>query len=435
MKKFSSIFLLVLVLTMIITPSVNGFIIDQHVTIANSALEATPSSPITQAILPYKDYYIACNLLTDISVVSYFQIDNDDDPSILGRLLNIFTFNIGKTYRATHSPNSVLRALSVAENPKEVACAYGIGSHLVADAISHNEGVPLAIEKTKLFNGLVHSIKEIHDKDLIATNADFVESRQVLDLGYEMTPYFERVFVEDPAFSDVSIPNLIDFFIKNVQPDGEYRLGFRSFFALPTYIYWMVLILFLLSLSLFAFTVRRIKDGMRNIPTVFSALFSIVLLGLVGTAIYGLATGSIWKIWEILSQFLFSPAMYAVGGGLLIVGFALIYLFFKEKKKLDNLATLLVALFVILIGAYMLTLPNGLTIGNEQALHSKAIEGTKLFLNQGVNYIKTIQDPVGFNALKNADAQGRGARSLFMGVNIALLAGILFFTFRKRKRG
>lgn len=421
---------------LVVTSNVSAFIIDQHGSIGRDAIAQTSSSPITQEILQYEDYYHMCNIITDISVVGYFTIDAEEEDGFFDKFFKALSFRIGRTYRATHSQNACLRALSEAENTKQRVCGYGLCSHLVQDDISHNQGVPSAIRKTRLYNGVVHSIKEIHDKNLFTNQADRVYSRQILDLAYEeeIQSYLEDVLVEDPAFSDVNVREMIDFFVNQVQPEAEYRLGFRAFFALPTYIYWVILILFFLSIALAGLSIRKIRDGQRDITTFFSAVLGVGMLIFVGTAIYGLLNGTVWSMWESLSQYLFSPATYFIGGFFILVGGFITFQWVVKPNKVANLGNLAVASFVLLIGGYLVTLPTGLTIGNEQALNNIALEHTKLLLTNGVNYINTIGDPVGYNALRDANAYGATSRTVFLLILLFLLASILFFTFRRRRK-
>lgn len=431
MKKLTIITMLML---FILVLSVNAAIVDQHPRIGKDALERTTNSPITQQIMQYEDYYHVCNELVDISVVNYFQPDTDEDAGFWEKLWAIFKFRIGKPYTATHSQVACTRALSVAQNDKEEVCGYGICTHLMIDSPFHNIAVPQAIAQTGLFNGLVHSIKEIRDKDLMTTHADYVYSRQILDLGYEMSDYFERVFVEDPAFAEINIPALMDFFIKQVQPEAEYRLGFRSFFALPSYIYWILFIGFFLSLALLAYVVREIREGVKNAGTIFTMFIGLIILGLFSTAIYGLFAGNIWAIWEWLSQILFSPASYAIGIGLIILSLGLGFLWISRKEKIKNISTLFVTIFLLLIGSYIVTLPTALDTGNEEQIHELAVQNTVDLLNDGVNAIRLIDDPSGYASLKEADEKGRARRAAFMLTLIALVIAILFFAFKPIKK-
>lgn len=432
MKKFSLITIIFLIMLFVIP--VQGMIIDQHIAIDNEAVERTQNSPITQEVLLYEDYFNLGNILTDISVVSYFQIDNEAD-TFLGKLKNIFTFNIGKSYRATHSQNACLRLLNNADTPKKRAVAYGGCAHLVQDAISHNEAVPLAIEKSKLYNGLIHSVKEIQMKNLNSNEKDRIYSRQILDLAYdpEVVELFQDTYVNDPAFSNVDIESMIDFFVKNVQPEGEYRLGFRSFFALPSYIYWVIAIATVLFLSLFGLMIRRLRDGFADITTLFTTIFSFLGLSFMIMLIYGLLTGTIWSIWEKLSQFLFSPIMYIIGIGIIAIAGIIVFKWIMGDNKLKNISTILVSVFILSVGIYAMTLPGTLETGNEQQIHDKAVQETVNLLNGGVTYIKTIDDPVGFVALKEAEAKGKVARSLSLLYMSVLLILILYYTFRKKK--
>ena len=162
-----------------------------------------------------------------------------------------------------------------------------------------------------------------------------------------------------------------------------------------------------------------------------------VHLRLTLTMIIGLATGSIWSMWEKLSQFLFSPSMYAIGALFLIIGASLIIIFLKSKEKLKNISTLLVAGFIIMIGVFCMGLPTTLKLGNEQQMQDLSVENTVTLLNEGVNSIRLIQDPAGYVALKEAEEAGKTSRSIFMMVLITLLLSIIVFTFkdfRKNKR-
>ena len=423
-----------LVLMLLLSGSVSAFILDQHVRINSEAIARTPNSPITQEVIQYEDYFHACNMGTDISVVSYLTIDEDEEDDFIDKLLNIFSFRIGKSYRSTHSTSACSLALDEATNAKERVCGYAICAHHLQDSTSHNLAVPLAIEKTNLFNGMVHSIKEIHDKNLMTSHEDFVRSRQSLDLLYEMTPYFERVLVQDPVLSDVEIPEMIDFFVAQVQPEGEYRLGFRAFFALPKYIYWLVLVAILLAFALLALTIRKVFiDHEANTLSVFTFGFSTLLFTFFGTVVYGLFTGNIWLIWERLSQFIFSPSMYIIGGGAFIVAGVVLFRWMVGNERLKNLPNLFVGLFLVLFAVAALYLPSGLVTGNEQAVHDLAVQRTVDLLNNGKNIVFTVPDPVGFEALKAADASGQGVRSFFLGSMIVLLILIIYATFRRRK--
>lgn len=432
--KTNKIFILSIFILILTINLGSSFIIDQHITINKAAISQTQGSQITSLVSQYEDYFHACNQGTDISVVSYFTIDSTEEDGFFDKLFKVFTFNIGKSYRSSHSQNACLRAVSVAENDKELVCGYAICAHLMADTVSHNKGVPAAIEKTHLWNGLVHSIKEIHDKDLFATPQDTLDSRQTLDLLYEMTPYFEKVFVNDPGFSDVDIPAMIDFFVKEVQPQGEYQLGFRSFFALPKYIYWMVLLLFVASLTLLGLTVRKIRDKQIDTATVFTLIFSLSLFSFISVLVYGLFAGNIWVMWEKLSQFLFSYAMYPIGAMFGLISIGIIYTSIKSKDKSKLIPNILVALLIMLFAVLVLSLPGSLTTGNELAIHQEAIKNTVNLLNNGINEVKSIQDPVGFISLKEADEHGSGTRSFFMVSIILLLIGILFYTFKPTRR-
>ena len=439
-KKVNIIFISMVLIIILFGSPVSGWIVEHHITQDNQAIDQTRNSPTTQEIIKYIDFYHLGNILTDISVVDYFAIEEEEGDTFIDRFFKIFTFNIGSQYRATHSAQACIRALEVArDNQKLRAIAWGLCSHLTQDAVSHNDGVPGAIHKTHLWNGLIHSPKEIHDKNLMSNHADRVYSRQILELAKdpEVVQFFEEVFVQDPVFSRVDIPKLIDFFRVQVQSDtsfGGYQLGFRSFFALPTYVYWFILISFLLFLTLLGLTLRKIRNGERNIATIFVSIISFGFIIIIGLAIYGLLSANVWSIWERLSQFIFSPAMYPVGIGLLVVSLVVFWQFITKPNKIENIPNLLVSIFLIIIAVIFFIAPNALTIGNEKALHDKSVYQTSQMLTLGANYVKTIADPVGFSALRDADASGAGIRAIVMWTLIILFLILIYYTFRRRRK-
>ena len=352
-------------------------------------------------------------------------------------LFRSITLNIGigNQYKATHSLSLLNRALNIAgDNPKLRACAYGMGSHLIIDSYSHNQLVPGAIKQTSLVNGLIHSPKEIYDKNLFVTIEDRRYSREVLDIAddEEIVEFFEKVFVDDPALSKISIPLMIDFFRTQVQSDnsGGYSLGFRSFFALPKFVYIFLFIGFLFSISLFGLTIRKVRDGIRDTPTIFIAIFGFVSLVFFGTAIYGLFSANLWSIWESLSQYLFSPYMYGIALLFLLFGGYLIYAFIMKPRKLDNLGNLSVALFLLMLGGYMVTLPMGLHTGNEEVVYKLQIQEVSKMLTQGAGYVLTFQDPVGAKSLSDANESGALARTIYLWTLFGLFISIIYFAFR-----
>ncbi|MCK9370190.1 hypothetical protein M0R04_09820 [Candidatus Dojkabacteria bacterium] len=427
------------VLSILILSLVSGYILDMHVRINNVALSETQSSVITQQIMPYKDYFNVGVQVADISVITYFD-KNCDDSSGIGKLTCNLKFNIGKPYLASHSKSTCLRALDLAQQEpdqvtraKTTAFAYGWCAHIIQDADSHNHFVNLAVQRSMLWNGLVHSPAEIWLKDETTTQQDRVYTRQVLDLAYEMTPFTEKVLVQDPSFSNINIPNLIDFFVTQVQQSSEYRLGFQSFFALPSYILWLVLVLFLFSITLLALTTKRIINRETSIPVVFTGILSLIILVIVSLAIYGVFTGKVWLMWESLSQILFSFWMYPL---IFLIGGIAIYIcfdFVKKPQKMNNLPNLLVGLFLLLITFALLPLPNSLHAVNPDTQFQLSVTHTKMMLTQGVDYIRTIEDPSGFTNIHDAEDTGGTVRLLFMGALLSLLAAILYFTFRRKK--
>lgn len=422
--------------SILLVNSASAYIVDQHYAINREAFEKASGSPIMQEIKGYENYFQACSELTDITVASYFDIDEDANDAWYNKLIKAVSFKMGKPYRATHDPTACINNLPEAKNIKEKACGYGICAHQVQDTVPHNLIVPAFVRSTKLSNGLIHSIVEIKIKNQIATKADWANSRNVLDYGYEMSPYLERVFGTNPALQDVDIPQLIDLFITQVKPDAEYQLGFRSFFALPTYIYWFIFLMFFVALGLLGLTVRKVLDRQYNAVTFFSLGFSLTVFAFFSAVIYGLLNKNIWSMWEGLSQFLFSPAMYFIGGAFIFFGVFILYRFIRSKEKMENLGAIFVAIFLIAVGLWMLTLPTALDLNmtQQKEYHNMAVQNTVNLLNKGVIEVKNVPDPTGFTALQEADKAGATARFMVGLGLVGLLAGIVYYTFRPRKK-
>lgn len=434
-KQMLPIFAVMFLMTLLMVSSVSAYITDQHYKIDSESFELAPNSPIAQEIRGYEDYFHACNELTDITVASYFDIDTDANDKWYDKLIKAVSFKMGKPYKATHDPVACINNLPEARTIQEKACGYGVCAHQVQDSVPHNKIIPDVIRKTGIPNGLIHSVEEIYLKDKFTDKADYVGSRNVLDLGYEMTPYLERVFGDDPALQNVDIPLLIDLFITQVKPDKDYTLGFKSFFAIPTYVYWFIFLGFLIAIALLGLTTRKLINKEFNTVTLFSFSMASIILVFFGTVIYGLLNKNIWEIYMGLSQFLFSSAMYPIGGLFIILGGFIVFRFIFAKEKVANLGSLFVAVFLVILGLWVMTFPSALDLGHTQmiAYHNEAVQNTVNLLNKGVVQAQTVPDPTGYLALKEADAENAVTRNLIMGSMVVLLIGILFFTFKPRK--
>ena len=99
-------------------------------------------SDISRIITQNKDYFYGCTMLPDISIFYYFSSG-------------------GRKYKATHNWAFEKAFIEQARTDKELACAYGIISHMVADSTSHNYFVPHQIKTYKLPNAIIHAPSEL----------------------------------------------------------------------------------------------------------------------------------------------------------------------------------------------------------------------------------------------------------------------------------
>jgi len=199
-------------------------------------------------------------------------------------------------------------------------------------------------------------------------------------------------------------------------------------------VYIFLAIWFLFSISLFGLTTRKIIDGIRDVPTIFIFGLGFISLLISGLAIYGLFSANLWSIWEVVSQYIFSPYTYGISLlFLLFVGY-LIFTWTIKDKKVENLGNLSVALFLLLIGSFLITLPTGLTTGNEQNIYDLQIQGVSNLLTQGASYVLTLPDPTGAKSLSDANNSSSIIRDSYLMTLFALFLSILYFTFRRRKK-
>lgn len=316
-------------------------------------------------------------------------VQNHYDDFIAGNILTdssvFFYFSegfttIGKEYKATHSAVLCKRAVELASNEEELAFAYGICAHHVQDAIAHNEFVPLVVERTKLVNGLVHVFAEEAVNDQINTpELDARVKSALVNRAPVHREFFIKILSSDQNINEIDVGKLYDAFVFEVAGNAKYSVGFRSFTAVPTSIHVILILLFLLSLTGLATLIRREKKNFFNkLSMVILSLMAIVIV--FAYVLY--LTGTLWQFFQVAS----TPITWIT------------------------------------------------PTGGWEGYVDKATSETVKLMNNGADYVNTIQDPAGEVQLANAGKAGSFVRIIIDILIVILIAVFIYLNFRKKKR-
>ncbi len=284
MKQQNSLVLSMFFMTVLLLGSVSSWMPETHTFINEEALVQSPNSEVGKLINSgYYEDFIACDVLTDISVFYYFTEG----------------FNqIGTKYKQTHTQNLCHRMIQLAKNDAQRACAYGVCAHHVQDAVSHNSFVPRVIRKTKLVNGLIHVFAEENANDQLITNELSVKVRQALvNVAPIHREFFRGALVSEN--SEFPFESMYDAFVAEVSTSEKYSIGFRGFSAVPVSIHFGLIMIFILSMMGMALLIKK-KDR-----TMINKIF-IVLLFLIAISIIGLYwlfyAGKLWVAFQYASK-------------------------------------------------------------------------------------------------------------------------------------
>jgi len=107
-----------------------------HVWLVNEALTQAGGTSITDVINRNIDAYYAGLMFPDVSVFYYY--------------------TDWESYQSTHSWSFYQKLLQAASTEDELAFAYGVGTHMVQDSISHNYFVPRKIRESGIMNAVIH---------------------------------------------------------------------------------------------------------------------------------------------------------------------------------------------------------------------------------------------------------------------------------------
>ena len=135
-----------------------------------------------------------------------------------------------------------------------------------------------------------------------------------------------------------------------------------------------------------------------------------------------------------MSQVLFSYVMYPVALIFFAGGIFILFKWFRSGSLKANLGTLMVAVIVMILGIWLFTLPGALDVGNARTFNNMAVDNTISLLTNGVKAVNSIPDPSGYLAIKEADEAGGVGRTFILILLSLALVGILYLTFKPRKK-
>ena len=290
--------------------------------------------------------------------------------------------NLGEAYRATHNGEFCRRMVALQKNEQELACAYGACSHQFEDSRSHNDFVPTVIRRTYLVNGLIHIFAEERVNDEILKDSPELNS-EVKSALVQAAPVckdlFRRALINDAAFEGIPFDGMYDDFVRFVGDNEKYSVGFQGFSSIPQDIQVLLLSFGSLNIISFVFFIRRKKKNIFNKISIGLNIFFVLL---ISTAYILFMQGNIWEAFQFVSGPV-SNVMPVQGWQQSI-----------EAAKADMI----------------------------------------IFFNQGANYVLSIRDPSGDQALREASEAGATVRTI---VNILVLLLIMLFiwlNFRKGKK-
>lgn len=335
---------------------------DTHNDMNAEALHRAGDTPLARIVENDFADFVGCDILTDISVFAYF---NDG--------LN----KIGTKYKQTHSQSLCTLMVGLAQNERELACAYGVCAHHVQDAVAHNDFVPTVVRRTKLVNGLVHIFAEEKVNDEIRNLQLSSQTRNFLGIAAaEHRGFFKRALASQNL--DFPFEDLFDAFTDEVTGNDKYSVGFRAFTAVPLQIHVFLMLLFIASLVGMGLIIR-VQN--RNI---FNNISIVLLLIIVLTVIAAYAlffTGDLWMFFQTASE------------------------------PISNLMP---------------------TQGWEQSVE-KSISETVNFLRNGETYVLSVTpDPAGSAALTAASNSGSGTRTV-ANIILGIVAAIFVWLNIRRK--
>ena len=342
-----------------------AFMPETHELLNDNALNIAQASPVAKVIKEHKQDYEACTLLTDISVFYYF---NEG-------------FNaIGKEYKATHSQSLCLAMVADAKNNAELACAYGVCSHLIADSVSHNLFVPQSIRDSHLPNALVHVFAEERVNDLILQdNPQYI--KVVRDALVNKAPvhkeFFRRVLIQQGSAATFNFDAMYDAFVAQVSADAKYTVGFKGFSAIPNVIHLFLILFAILNLALLIFLIKR---GSSNIFSKILIIMALISLGFIIFIYVSFSQGQIWKVFEAVS----SPVSAVV------------------------------------------------PVNNMESSLQLATDNLVQFMSSGASYIITVQDPAGNVKIGEANNSIGGFLTIIIIIMFLAVGFIIYKALRRR---
>lgn len=313
------------------------------------------------------------------------------DAFVIGDIITDWTvpkyFTEFVKYSNSHSPSLCQTAIANAKTPRELAFSYGICSHDITDSVSHNRFVPPVLEKVYGTNAMFHALAEEAENDLLLEQDPQLRTRLngmisgIDGQAYEeFVPFYKNILQQNPLFQDENIDVNIDFLMAQIQGGERYTHGFGTAFVVPIEIWIIIGLVFLI--SAFGITFALLKKK-KSIWTWVLIIVLVIPLVFIILAFYGLFSGNLFTMYQSIS---------------------------KPITKI-------------------------LPLGDWRALYDLQVSNTISFFNQGSNYILSIDDPTGINALREAEQAGKLVR-FFIGFLLAGFLAILvyFGIIRKRRR-
>ena len=356
--------LILFIFVILCIPLVLAEMPESHDYIVRGALDIAGDTPVGRIVDKYYEDVIACNILTDFSVFFYFSEGFDA---------------IGREYRATHSKNLCIRMVELSENDADLACAYGVCTHHIADDDIHSTFIPDIITMTGVPNGMIHIFIEEKINDVLVTE----ESRRrvrtaITNKAPVHKELFRKAVIQERGYSNINFDEMYDEFVVQVTGNKKYSVGFKGFSAIPSNVHIAILAVLALSFTTMIFLFRK-KD--RNIWGTILMWLSIAMILFIIVIYITFFTGTLWLAFQTIS----TPVTYITPAP-----------------------------------------------GWEQLIEN-SIQKTADFFDRGVSYFSyEVKDPSGAEDLLNADKNSAFVRWIAIIIILATILVLLYQSFKKK---
>jgi len=278
--------ILLIITLLLIIPSITAYMPETHDYINIEGFEKVPNSPGGVIVGNHMDDFLACNLLSDISVFYYFSEGFS---------------SIGQVYKDTHDVELCRRMMQLAGSDEvKLACAYGTCAHHVQDSVAHNNLVPDMILNTGMPNGFIHVFTEEDVNDNIVKRNAMLRNNVKNALNSRAPVHkdmFRQALVNSEATQAINFDSMYDKFVDTVAGSSTYSPGFKGFTAIPGDMHVTLLLLFTLSITSVVLLLKRSNNLFGKMLIGIGIIIAVFIISLYIMFL----TNTLWMAFQAVS--------------------------------------------------------------------------------------------------------------------------------------